>query len=83
MSLECKQPEKILLLMKVSFVNTFICFVNVSMKALFKVLKQNLSHVCVLGPDTLGKLTLCITSIQVLNKTKVLYGSSDHQPWGN
>ena len=36
MSLECKQLEKVLLLMKVSFVNTFICFVNVLMKVLFK-----------------------------------------------
>ena len=46
--------------MKVSFVNTFICFVNVLMKVLFKVLKQNLSHACVLGPNTLEKLTLCM-----------------------
>ena len=53
------------------------------MKVLFKVLKQNLSHVCVLGLDVLGKLTLCMTSIQVLNKTKALYGSSDHKPWEN
>ena len=34
--MECKQYEKVLLLMKVSFANTFIFFVNVLMKVLFK-----------------------------------------------
>ena len=69
--------------MKVSFVYTFICFVNILVKVLFKVLKQNLSHAFIVGLDALGKLTLCMTFIQVLNRTKVLYGSSDHKPWGN
>ena len=41
--------------MKVSFVYKFICFVNILVKVVLKV----------------------------LNKTKVLYGSSDHKPWGN
>ena len=63
MSLECKQLENVLLLIKISFVNTFICLVNISMKALFKVLKQNLSQTCVLESGALGKLTLCMTSI--------------------
>ena len=82
-SLKCKQRANVLLLMKVSFVYTFICFVNILVKVLFKVLKQNLSHVCILGLDVLGKLTLCMAFIQVLNRTKMLYDSLDHKPWGN
>ena len=77
-SLECKQLENVLLLMKVSFVYTFICFVNILVKVLFKVLKQNLSHAFIVGLDALGKLTLCMTFIQVLNKFQGMLGLSDH-----
>ena len=61
MPLECKQPKDVLLLIKVSFYQ----YVHLLYKGIIlpiilysQVFKQNLSHAWVLGPDTLGKLTL-------------------------
>ena len=56
--------------MKVSFVNTFICFVNVLMEALFKVLKQNLSHVCVLGPDTFMEINTMYNIYSIIKQNQ-------------
>ena len=57
--MECKQPEKILLLMKISFVNMFIYQRHYTSHCSFFIsVKQILSYVRSLSPYTWVKLTL-------------------------
>ena len=59
MPMECKQPENVLLLMKVSFVNMFIYQRHyTSHYSFFISVKQILNYVRSLGPHTWVKLTL-------------------------
>ena len=58
MPLECKQPKKVLLLMKAFFTIFWFIILCVMRSTIGLNIKQNLGHVWFLGPHTLGKLIL-------------------------
>jgi len=55
MPLECKQPEKVLLLMKVSITLFWFFTLRVMHPTICLSIKQNLGHAWLLEPHTLGK----------------------------
>ena len=63
--MKCKQPEKVLILMKASFTIFWFITLCVTRSIACSNIKQNLSHAWSLGPHTLNKLILQFISLSI------------------
>ena len=77
MSLECKQPEEVLLLISIYLIN--LCVLNIkclycSSFVLFKCLNLNPIMHGVLGVDDLGWLTPVLSAFKCLNLNPIMHG---------
>ena len=76
-SLECKQPEEVLLLLSIYLINLCVLYIKClccSSFGLFKCLNLNPIMHGVLGPDDLGWLTLVLSSFKCLNLNPIMHG---------
>ena len=74
-SLECKQPEEVLLLISIYLINLCVFYIKClycSSFGLFKCLNLNLIMLGVLGPDDLGWLTLVLSAFKCLNLNSIM-----------
>ena len=82
MPLECKQLEKVLLLMKVFLIVFLFITLCIILPIIYLNIKQNLGYTWLLEPYTLGKLIFLIIFLR-LDGTLVMLDSLDHMFWVN
>ena len=76
--MKCKQPEKVLILMKASFTIFWFVTLCVTRSTTYLNIKQNLGNVWLLRPHTLGKLIFQSISLSIKQNLSHVWSFGPH-----